>query len=182
MICAGYVLDEGGSNLETVRILTIPASRWREYRRLRLDALQDSPQAFGASYHESVTLPDEHWIGRLQEAEEGRSISLAAELDGELIGMIGAFFEAGPEVATVVAVFVQPEHRGRGVGKLLVEAVLDRLREMPGTERARLMVNVEQAPALGLYLGAGFVEIGKERVPLGDGNVYDELILERDLR
>lgn len=165
-----------------INIIDLPPARWPESRRLRLEALRDSPQAFGASYEQEVAYPDEHWIGRLRESEERKAASLFAERDGELVGMIGAFFEAGPELATVVAVYVRPEARGQGVGKLLVDAVLDRLREMPGTQRAKLMVNVEQTAAVALYRGAGFVETGTERVPLGDGKLYDELILERSLR
>ena len=164
-----------------VAIITIPTSRWPEYRALRLEALSDSPQAFGSSFSGESAQPDSHWINRLEEAAAGRSVSLFAERDGSLVGMIGAFYEAGPEVATVVAVYVQPQVRGRGVGKLLVGAMVDRLREMPGTHKAKLMVNVEQASALALYRGAGFVEVGVERVPLGDGNIYDELVLERKL-
>lgn len=167
--------------MNDVTIIDLPRSRWPEFRELRLEALQDSPQAFGASHADEVSYPDQHWIGRLREAEERRSVSLFAERDGELVGMIGAFFEAGPEVATVVAVYVRPAARGDGVGKQLVGAVLDRLREMPGTETARLMVNVDQVPAVALYRSAGFVEVGRERVRLGDGNLYDELILECNL-
>jgi ribosomal protein S18 acetylase RimI-like enzyme len=162
-------------------IITLPQSRWREFKAIRLEALSDSPQAFGSAYATEAARPDEHWIGRLRETNEGRGLSLFAECDGKLVGMIGAFFDAGPEVASVVAVYVTPEQRGRGAGKLLVDEVLARLRALPGTHAARLMVNVEQTAALKLYLQAGFVEVGRERVPMGDGNVYDELILERSL-
>lgn len=162
-----------------ITIINLPSSRWPEYRRLRLEALQDSPQAFGASYDNDVAYPDEHWIGRLRESGEGKAVSLFAEREGELVGMIGAFFAAGPEVATIVAVYVRPQARGQGVGKMLVDAVLDRLRKMPETRKATLMVNVDQAPALALYRSAGFIEAGTERVRLGDGKLYDELIMER---
>lgn len=168
--------------MPAVEITTLPASRWREFRALRLEALQDSPQAFGGAYRDEVAHPDERWTGRLRECEEGRSLTLFAECDGKLVGMIGAFFPDGPEVAMVVAVFVTPAWRRKGVGDMLVAAVLERLREFPGAERATLMVNVEQEAAVKLYRRAGFVEVGRERVALGDGKVYDELILERSLR
>lgn len=168
--------------MNDVRVITLPVSRWREARRIRLEALQDSPQAFGSSYEREAAQPDEFWIGRLREAEEGRSHSLYAEHDGKLVGMIGAYFEAGPEVASVVAMYVAPAYRGQGVGRMLVDAILDRLRERPETLKAKLLVNVEQAAAVRLYRSAGFVEVGTERIPLGDGRVYDELIMERSLR
>ncbi len=165
-----------------IEIISLPVERWPEFRALRLEALRDSPQAFGSSYASDAAYPDEHWMGRLREAAAGRSVALFAEDAGELAGMIGAFFEAGPEVANVIAVYVRPAYRERGVGKLLVNAVLDRLRQMPGTGKARLMVNVDQARALALYRRAGFVETGTERVLLGDGEFHDELIMECTLR
>ncbi len=62
-----------------ITIVDLPASRWPEFRLLRLEALQDSPQAFGSSYQYEVSLPDDHWIGRLRESEERRAVSLFAE-------------------------------------------------------------------------------------------------------
>ena len=44
-----------------------------------------------------------------------------------------------------------------------------------------LLVKGVDTPAVALYRSAGFVETGVERVPLGDGKLYDELVLERDL-
>lgn len=165
-----------------VRIITLPLDRWPEYRELRLEALKEAPQAFGSSYAGDARQPEEHWTGRLREAEEGRSVSLFAEHEGRLVGMIGAFFPDGPEVAMVVAMYVSPAYRGAGTGRMLVDAVLERLREFPGTQRASLMVNVEQSAAVRLYRSAGFVAVGSERVPMGDGQVYDELIMECSLR
>ena len=165
-----------------IQVISLPASRWREARQIRLEALRDSPQAFAVPYDHEAAHPDEFWIGRLREAEDGRAYAIYAEHDGKLVGMIGAFFEAGPEVATIVAMYVSPSYRGRGVGRQLVEAIIERLGRHPGTEKATLMVNVEQLAAVELYRSAGFEVVEKQRIALGDGRVYDELIMERSLR
>ena len=63
--------------------------------------------------------------------------------------------------------FVAPEARRRGVGRALVEAQV-RWAEEEGYRRVGLMVNVENAGAIGLYESLGFRDTG-ERAPLRDG-------------
>ena len=55
--------------------------------------------------------------------------------------------------------YVLPEGRGRGVGRALAEAVLERARGR-SCQRVELDVNSENAPALALYRSLGF-ETGK---------------------
>jgi ribosomal-protein-alanine N-acetyltransferase len=57
---------------------------------------------------------------------------------------------------------VLPEERGRGIGALLVDASLDRVRER-GANVCFLEVRVSNAPARLLYERAGFFAIGRRR-------------------
>lgn len=90
---------------------------------------------------------------------EGRVIGFSAgaqaidiEGDGSVI----------PGLCNVAAVFVEPERWGRGVGKVLVDAVLARARER-GYERAQLWTHVNNDRARRLYEGKGFVASGRRR-------------------
>jgi GNAT superfamily N-acetyltransferase len=58
---------------------------------------------------------------------------------------------------------VRPAAQGRGVGRLLVAAAIDRAREM-GMKRVYIETNSILAPAIKLYRDAGFVPL-KERIP-----------------
>jgi len=58
-------------------------------------------------------------------------------------------------VGAVHMVAVAPEHRGRGLGRLLVLSALQRLREQ-GIARARLLTDDVRLPAIKIYLGVGF--------------------------
>jgi L-threonylcarbamoyladenylate synthase len=138
---------EDAQDAGEVQIVRLPPESWREYRALRLRALQDAPAAFGSTYAGSLTHPDSTWIERLQAAageesawlrfarlRRGADREVLGEADlgeGTLVGMMGAFLdESDPsgQTAFVVGVFVAPEARGRGVGRRLLESILGALR------------------------------------------------------
>jgi hypothetical protein len=48
------------------QVRRIRASECRQYRELRLDALKDSPMAFGERYEESLARPDRFWQDGVQ--------------------------------------------------------------------------------------------------------------------
>jgi ribosomal protein S18 acetylase RimI-like enzyme len=169
-------------SMDDIRIITLPVERWAEYRALRLFSLQESPHAFGSAYADNVTHPDEFWINRLQTADEGRNLLLFAEEAGRLVGMIGTYEDATePGVVNIISVFVAPDYRGRGLSSRLVDAILTEVRHRPDIRAARLTVNISQTAAISAYNRAGFVTVATERNPMGDGNVYDELIMELNL-
>ena len=101
-----------------IRIITrLPVERWPEYRELRLRALETDPQAFGQSWEEATNYPDDRWRQRLIDAEAGKGWLVFAEREGRLIGMSGAYQwpeDVEANRAMVIAVFVEPEARGRG--------------------------------------------------------------------
>jgi ribosomal protein S18 acetylase RimI-like enzyme len=164
-------------------IARLPVERWREYKALRLRALQSAPQAFGQSYQEASLYPDERWRQRLIDTAEGRGWNVFAERDGQLIGMTGAFQwpeDIGADRAMIVSVFVEAEARGQGVGKSLMTAVLD-LIAAAGIGNAILAVNPVQTAAVRLYERMGFRATGVEVNRMGDGNQCEEVVMERPL-
>jgi len=168
--------------LEGLELITLPPSAWRDLRALRLRALADDPAAFGASYADSLALPDAHWQERLALAAlEERSWYRFARAGDRLVGMIGAFLAedaAAGDVAAIVAVYVAPEVRGRGVGQRLLAHLLDTLRAGRRVRRVRLDVNAAQTAAKRLYHGAGFRETGRAVRILGDGRPHEIVLME----
>jgi GNAT superfamily N-acetyltransferase len=82
--------------------------------------------------------------------------------------MVAAFaHEDDPTTAELIAMFVTPGARGRGIGAKLVDAQLAWARA-EGFAYVRLMVNLDQGSALRLYERCGFRDTG-ERSPLRDG-------------
>jgi GNAT superfamily N-acetyltransferase len=142
------------------------AQEWRVYRALRLDALRDAPNAFGSTLAREEAFDDDVWANRLASgAESPAELPLVAE-DGErAIGLAWArIAPEDPDVAALYQVWVDPEYRHRGVGRLMIDTVLDWARVV-GVRQLLLSVALGPGSALEFYRRAGFLEIGSP-IPL----------------
>jgi ribosomal protein S18 acetylase RimI-like enzyme len=170
---------------QSIAIITPPVAHWREFKRLRLDALRSDPQAFGQSLAVVEDFPDKLWQERLRDVAGGRSWLLVAETGGRWVGMVGAYRTSEQEQsggATVYGTFVEPDVRGRGVGQLLMGALLDQLAAVDGIAWATLKVNREQTAAVKLYERSGFEIVGEETELLGTGLHQPVFLMRRSLR
>ena len=163
-----------------VTIERVPPDAWAAYRAIRLEALQDEPHAFGASYADAIAKPDAFWRSRLEQAQEQvDNWLLFARKGDQLVGMIGAFTQEDAHIAEIISVYVSPAARGHGVAQRLMAAILDELAGSAVVEKARLVVNIEQLPALSLYKRFGFEIVAQEAAVLGDGKLHTEYAMER---
>lgn len=164
-------------------ITRLDPGAWRDYKRLRLEALATDPQAFEASYADQRALPDAYWRSHLDEAANSRgSWLLFANREQRLVGMIGAFVTEERRLAEIKSVFVAPGARGRGLGSALMDAVIHELRLDRSILAVRLYVNVTQTAAVDLYVRCGFSIAGAGRATLGDGKAHDGYLMEKALR
>ena len=69
-------------------------------------------------------------------------------------------------------VYVTPDYRGCGVGRRLLEQVIQRAKTNPVVEQILISVNPEQQTAHRMYLAAGFVPFGREPRALKIGGEY----------
>jgi ribosomal protein S18 acetylase RimI-like enzyme len=170
----------------SIEIVELPVEEWRAYRQLRLEALQESPQAFGSSYKDQLEKPDSFWQSRLEEAANGeKSWLLFARVGDQPVGMIGAFLGGieNPEAsdqAFIIAMYVTPAWRGRSISRLLMHAILSTLKDHD-IHTVRLGVNVEQTVALHLYERFGFSVIRFDNLPMGDGITHKGYLMEKTL-
>jgi ribosomal protein S18 acetylase RimI-like enzyme len=68
--------------------------------------------------------------------------------------------------------YVAPEVRGRGLGRMLLDAAITQARATPGIEQLMLAVNATNLPARNLYLALGFEPFGREPRALKIGERY----------
>jgi ribosomal-protein-alanine N-acetyltransferase len=102
---------------------------------------------------------------------------LVIESGGSIIGYAGLFL--GLDEAEVMTIAVAPAARGRGLGRWLMEALLDRARAA-APRKVMLEVAADSEPARRLYRSLGFQPVGRRRgyyQPSG----RDALVMRLDL-
>ncbi|MFI9306862.1 GNAT family N-acetyltransferase [Streptomyces triculaminicus] len=154
----------------------LTADDWPVWRSLRLAALADAPDAFGARLADWQGDGDreERWRARLSITG---SVDLVAVVDGKPAGMASGV--PGPEqgVVELISLWVGPGARGRGVGDHLVRAVEDWARR-GGAEVLRLKVVPDNAPAIALYRRNGLKVTGR-RGEAGPGGRGEHVMAKR---
>jgi ribosomal protein S18 acetylase RimI-like enzyme len=150
---------------------------------MRLEALRSEPAAFSSSYEETLAWSDDDWRRRLT---NDHRLHLLARVQNRPIGIVGGYLgsdEGDDSVAVVFGMYVTREHRGRGIGRLLLTSLIDRLAAFPQISTIRLWVTQTQDPARALYESVGFRVVGNtEEGIVISGRQYDELIMELRVR
>lgn len=163
-----------------MEICKLKPEEWQAYKKLRLEALQKVPMAFGASYEESAARPDDEWKGKL---ENKKSYIFVARDGEDYIGMAAAFQEQGGKIkhiGYVWGVYVRDSYRGQKIGKKLMQAVLDELKNNSEIKKVNLNVNVNQLAAIKLYESLGFQIAGTLHKELKIADEYfDEYAMEK---
>jgi GNAT superfamily N-acetyltransferase len=131
-------------------------------RRVRLAALADGPDAFSTTLAEGNTLSESEWNeSALRRSSGDRSVTFFAEDNAAPCGMVGGLrSDQDASTAFLVAMWVAPSHRGRGVGRQLVETVVD-WATRGGHQQMELWVTESNLAAKSLYAKAGFEPTGQ---------------------
>jgi RimJ/RimL family protein N-acetyltransferase len=157
------------------------------YRRVRLRALAEHPEAFTSSADEEATTEgDARMARRLSPSPQApHDAMLGAFADGALVGTIGMTVDMRAKTrhrGLVVGMYVVPERAGRGLGRALIEAQIARARATPGLDSLVLTVTAGNAHAQRLYEHAGFEVVGREPEAVRVAGVgHDKLMMFRRL-
>ena len=148
------------------------------YRDIRLEALKASPEAFGSTFETEDAQPLNWFSDRL-----GGSELLGAFCDAKLVAIAGFAIQQGQKMAhkgIIWGMYVRPQARRTGIGRRLVEAIVDLARHRVELIRLSVVRGNEQARCL--YASLGFREYGVEKNALKqDGRYYDEVLMAKDL-
>ena len=173
--------------IDDIEIGTLGPEKWRYYRDLWLEALQETPEAFLASYDYELKTPDEKWQRRLQKVRDEKEQMMVFALNqGKPVGMIGVFFQENPKVkhiADIWTAYVLKEYRRAGVAKKMLTALLDRIQARPEITKVKIGSITNQKLIVNLYKDYGFELIGiyKNEIKVGD-KYYDEYLMEKMIR
>jgi len=103
----------------TLRIRLCGIDDWEELRTIRLEALADTPEAYGSTYEESVRWSDAQWKN-----SAATRLYYFAERDGRVVGMVsGGYNDAHPGTRWLYGMYVTPAERGSATAALLVHSM-----------------------------------------------------------
>lgn len=142
------------------------------YKKLRLEALKLSPEAFASSYEEEKEFTIETFGNRLSNSS---SYTLGAFENGKLLGVVTLQLEQKAKLKhriTIFAVYVAVGNRGHGVAKKLLKEAITRSKQINGIEAIYLTVGAANQPAKNLYKSLGFATYGIDKKALKIGNTY----------
>lgn len=151
------------------------------YQVLRLQALRDSPTAFGSSYEEECDTPID-MVAAFLAGGTDRTM-FGAFVEEQLVGMIGVGREGGRKEGHkgfIRSMYVVPARRGEGIGRRLLSEALKVAASMPGLQHVTLAVTAGNVEATALYGSMGFKPFGVAPAALlVDGVLYDEIQMLR---
>ena len=138
----------------------LPITAWRRLKSLRERAVRDSPDAFGSTLAEILSVSQEQWIEQLEKLPTFVACEQVAD-----IGMARASFASDSAEAWLISMWVAPDFRGRRAGEQLVDAVIALARDR-GCAKIFLEVADHNVPAVLLYERLRFRATGdKGRFP-----------------
>jgi CubicO group peptidase (beta-lactamase class C family)/GNAT superfamily N-acetyltransferase len=148
------------------------------YRDIRLEGLRLNPEAFGSTLEREEAQPLEWFADRLANSD-----LLGAFADGALVGVAAFGAHQGPKASHkgfLWGMYVRPGWRRMGIGRQLVQAIIDLARER--VEILQISSVGDNDPSRRLYTSMGFVEYGVERNAYKyEGRYYDEIHMAMDL-
>tara|TARA_R110001592_G_scaffold90669_5_gene266270 strand:+ start:861 stop:1391 length:531 start_codon:yes stop_codon:yes gene_type:complete len=173
--------------MANVQIRVLLMSDWEIYRRLRLLALQDSPDSFGSTYEREAEFTDEEWISRLNASNRAKhALPLIAELDGVAVGLAWGQIHSSSsspismdtDAAHVYQMWMSPRARGYGLSKLLLNSIIDWAKKS-NRKVVCLEVTIVNEAAVNLYKSIGFVAAGEtQTLREGSALLTQTMILE----
>ena len=171
-----YQWNVDAAQIQIRRLTPADASLFRD---IRLEGLRCNPEAFGSTFEAENAQPLTFFSERLS-----GSASFGVFCGSELVGIAGLLICEGQKEAhkgMLVGMYVRPYARNAGVGRRLVETIIEFARQR--LELVQLSVVSENEQARRLYERLGFLEYGLElRALKQDGRYYDEVLMAKNLK
>lgn len=167
---------------EEVIIKMLSEKDFESFWPLRLKALQEEPESFGADYEEAKLRAAEDVSKRLTSNDEQFALGAFCP---DLVGFVGFFRDQGKKVrhkGTIWGMYVHPDFRGLSISRQLMVAAILCAQEISELEYLKLSVVTKKHNAVKLYESLGFMQFGIEPAALKlAGDYLDEALMQLEL-
>ena len=150
------------------------------YQALRMQALQEEPQAFTRSYDDECTLSNRDFEAHITATHNRFTIGV---LDGNNLVACVHFCRSRQSqrrhLGEISELYVEPSYRSEDIGKDLISDCIDRAGELPYLTHIDAICSAASIHARRLFKGAGFAVWGIESNAI---RVKDEPVTQLHMR
>ncbi|MGG3518910.1 GNAT family N-acetyltransferase [Bacillus pseudomycoides] len=152
------------------------------------EATLDIQRSVVSEGHFLISLPEEfkktsseqkEWVQGVLKNE--RETLIVAEKDGEVVGWIVFLSENKKRLSHTgsFGIMISKSYRGLGIGKMLLQALLDWAEKNPLIEKISLGVFSTNHSAISLYKKMGFIEEGRKmnEFKMNDNEYVDDILM-----
>ncbi|AZB29625.1 GNAT family N-acetyltransferase [Chryseobacterium balustinum] len=129
----------------------------KEYRRIRLESLKEFPEAFSATYQETLNVEKLTLEDDIEKQTFNKFVH-GVFVNRELIG-ICTFVKSDENIGNIYQMYVQKGFQGKNIGLNLVHSTIKEAAKRYHDLEIFLEVSVDNLQAKHFYLKAGFEQI-----------------------
>jgi ribosomal protein S18 acetylase RimI-like enzyme len=151
--------------MRKLKVRKLTSKDWKLYKTIRLRSLEESPTSFSSTYESEKEFSKGRWIERISATNKAhQSHPIVAEVSGKAVGVAaGVIHTELDDRAKIYQMWVEPEFRNRGIGKLLLGNIVAWAKEL-GVSAIELDVTTSNVAAVNLYKVTGFSPLGEARL------------------
>lgn len=150
-----------------------------ELLNIVIEIIQHSPHMLTTPEEFNLTSQQEEDVIK-RHLDHPDKVIIVPRIDGKIVGMMD--FSAGTRKRNrhqgEFGMSVHPDYQNQGIGRMMLECLIDWVASHPNLEIIRLKVHSRNSKAINLYQSIGFIQEGCEikGVKLGP-NEYDNVVM-----
>ena len=138
------------------------------YRKIRLESLRESPEAFCSTYDEAVLRSQESWEVQASQSAAGSDRATFFAMHGDPVGLAAIYRdEKIPVIGDLIQVWVAPEHRGTGTAEAFINFAISWAAQQD-FQTIRAEVTPSNSQVIGFYERLGFLRVEEAHIPQAD--------------